>query len=521
MNKGSCQVRALVLGLSLLLLAGVGVGANPVSVVGVVDADWRTMDPGHSYEPYGQFILDVVYDRLVGMSIRDGSIYPRLATEWTVSEDGLTYTFRLRDDVKFSTGNPLDAHDVVFSFTRLKNMKGNPSFLADNIATVSASDDYTVVITLHAPEGAFLTKLSEPTFGVLDSAVVRAQGGTDAPDAAQSDKATDWLNENSAGSGPYVVKNWVIKDEMIIERNPNYWGEAPQVDRFIFKEVEDPNTQALQLRAGDVDLAFALTADQIPLVQGQRGVKLIDGAGFYIVFLLMNEDVAIGGPMADEQVRQAVRAAIDYDGLAQLFGAGSITPHSFIQVGFAGALPSGRTRDVARAKQLMAEAGYADGFDVELEVATLIVSGVDLVTAAQKVQQDLSEIGIRVTLKPAEVGISLPRYRDGLQPFSLWYWGPDYPDPATQLSFLPGELVGLRANWTADDDPELYAMGRAALESNPDDRVELLEEIQRRTHDYGPWAIMLQMGRVVGARANVDAEFHPRYGVNLLSVVKE
>src|SRR5690625_1621473 len=165
-------IAALVLGL-LMTVGGFGgvAAANPVTVVGAVDADWRTMDPGHSYEPYGQFILDVVYDTLLGMSTKDGSIFPQLATDWTVSDDGLQYTLHLREDVKFSTGNPLTADDVVFSFLRLKHMKGNPSFLAENIADVEAPDAYTVRITLHSPEGAFLTKLSEPTFGVLDSSV--------------------------------------------------------------------------------------------------------------------------------------------------------------------------------------------------------------------------------------------------------------------------------------------------------------------------------------------------------------
>jgi len=505
----------------LVAVGGTTALAQQVTVVGAVSADWRTMDPARAYEPYGAFVLNVVYDTLVGMNPRDGSIYPKLATEWTVSPDGTVYTFTLREGVRFSTGKPLTAEDVAFSFRRLKNLRGNPSFLAANIKDVQAVGERTVVITLEEPEGAFLTKLSEPTFGVTDSEAVRAHGGTDAENASEVDTATEWLDQNSVGSGPYVLRSWVLKDQLVLERNPYYWGEPPQVDRFIFREIEDANAQALQLAAGDVDLAFSLTADQLPMLEGSPGVKIIDGPGLYIVFLLMNQNPDLGGPLSNEKVRQAVRAALDYEGLAELFGAGSLTPHSFIQVGFAGALPPGRERDLDRARRLLTEAGYPNGFSVELEVPTLIVSGVDLVTAAQKVQQDLSEIGIRVTLRPGEVGVSLGRYRDGQQGFSLWYWGPDYPDPATQLAFLPGELVGLRAQWQAEHDPELHELGRRAIvESDPQRRIQLFEEIQRRTHDYGPWAIMLQMGRVTGARANIDAEFHPRYGVDLTTVVK-
>lgn len=498
-----------------------GTGSGPNQIVGAVSADWKTMDPGYSYEPYGSFVLSVLYDRLVRQVPADGSIVPSLAIDWDVSDDGTEYVFNLRDDVTFVGGNPLTADDVVFSFWRLKNLKGNPSFLAENIANVEAVDTHTVRITLHEPEGAFLTKLTEPPFSVVDSKVVQAQGGTNAENAAETDTAQAWLDQNSAGSGPYVLKKWVLKDELVLERNPDYWGPAPQIDEIVLKEIEDPNTQALQLQKGDIDLAFSLTADQVGMIDGQPGTKLVSGPGFYIVFLLMNQDPAIGGPMADEKVRQAVRAALDYEGMLELFGDGTVTPHSFIQVGFAGALPAGRTRDVEKAKSLLAEAGYPDGFNITLEVPTLTVSGVQLLTVAEKSQQDLAEIGINATLEPGEVGVSLPRYRDGEQGFSLWYWGPDYPDPATQLAFLPGETVGLRARWTADHDPELAELGKQALrESDQDTRIQLLQEIQRRTHDYGPWAVMLQAGRVVGVRDNIEATFHPDYGVELHTLIR-
>ena len=159
---------------------------------------------------------------------------------------------------------------MVFSFNRLKNLAGNPSFLAETIASVEAPDDKTVVLTLTQPDPSILAKLVFDAFSVVNQSEVEAQGGTAGEDAATADTAEEWLNSNSAGSGPYVLESWEPTVETVLVRNENYWGEAPAIDRVIFRNVAEAATQKIQLEAGDIDIAMDLTADQLPSLRRRR-----------------------------------------------------------------------------------------------------------------------------------------------------------------------------------------------------------------------------------------------------------
>src|SRR5262249_20684744 len=136
------------------------------------------------------------------------SIQPMLADSWDVSADGLTYTFKLGSGHVFSSGDPVTADDVVFSFTRMHNVKSSPAFQADNIASITAADPQTVTIVLATPNPAFLSLLTSAFFSVSEAKVVKDNGGTDAADAKDTDKAGDYLDQHSAGSGPFMLDSW-------------------------------------------------------------------------------------------------------------------------------------------------------------------------------------------------------------------------------------------------------------------------------------------------------------------------
>ena len=494
--------------------------AQERQVVLALAPDWTTFDPAHSYESTGQMVLRGIYEGLVRVDPVTRKIEPLLATKWTISNDGRTFTFSLNPNARFASGNPVTADDVVFSINRLKHMRGNPSFMATNIVSVEAVDPHTVVFTLAEPDSSFLTKLSVPAFGVTERAVVEAHGGVATEDAARVDTAQGWLDHHSAGSGPFVLAEYVPEERVVLVRNENYWGEPPQVDRVIISVVPDANMQALLLQNGDVDMALSLTADQLPLLSRARGVQVYTGETLTIFFLMMNDNPTIGGPMADERVRDAVRAAIDYEGFKLLFGVEATTPYSVIPVGMGGALPPEPPEtNLDLARRLLAEAGYPNGFEIPLVVPNLTINGVSFLTTAEKVQADLARVGIRANIQLQEVSVFLPGYRDGTNAFTLSFWGPDYPDAINQLAFLPGGVMGLRAGWPREAQPELAALGeQIARTLDQDARDALLAEVQKALRSDGPFVVLFQPGRPVGYRSGIQFTYDPVTIVDLASL---
>ncbi|MEM9952598.1 MAG: ABC transporter substrate-binding protein [Chloroflexota bacterium] len=487
------RMTLLVAVFALLIMSGLTIAQDEqVLVIGHTEVT-DSYDLAHAFNPTSGIVHRATYDTLVTFPDEDASsIEPALASEWTISEDGLTYTFTLRDDVTFANGDPLTADDVVFSFTRLANVMSNPSFLADPIVGIEATDATTVVITLAEPRPSFLSELVNSAFSVANDTEVMDAGGTMADDAAETDTARDFFDQNSAGTGPYILESWTPSEETVLVRNANYWGEAPYFDRVIIVNIPEAATQKVALESGDIDIATDLTPDQVDTMEGDGDITIYRALDRWTHFLLMNRDPEIGGPVADPLVAQAIRLALDYEGYTELW-TGSVTPGTNMWVGIQGAYGADQavTRDLDRARELLAEAGYPDGFEIELSYPDFTFSGVNLSTNAQKIQADLAEIGIVVSLRPGEVQVSLEEYRNGEQGFAYWFWGPDILDPIDFISFLPtGKVAEERTNWTPDSLPEdiLALIEQAKTESDPDVRLDVFNQLQAWSQENGAYA---------------------------------
>jgi peptide/nickel transport system substrate-binding protein len=268
------------------------------------------------------------------------------------------------------------------------------------------------------------------------------------------------------------------------------------------RNVPEAAAQKLALEAGEADIAFDLSADQVPDLKSGGKASVYEGPGNVVFFLLMNADTAIGGNMSNDKVQQAVRLALDYEGIKALTGGKSATPASVIPIGFIGAYGEDRAprRDVDAAKALLAEAGFADGFTIALDYPDFSNSGVNFATLAQKIQADLAEVGITVELKGAEVGVWLAAYRDGKSAFTLSLWGPDFLDPGNYLEFLPEYKVGKRANWTnANSTNDIQDIrDAAAVATAPEERVKLFGQMQDYMQLNGPFAPLVQAGTQIG-----------------------
>lgn len=481
-------------------------GSNTVVVA--MGSGFSTLDPGYVYEKYPPLIVNACYETLFKFYDNEGAAEPCLADTYEFSEDALTLTVTLKDGITFASGNPMTSADVMFSINRCKNLQGNPSFICDTIESMEAPDEKTVVFHLTQPDSAILSKLTYSSTAVLDSEVVKANGGTDAEDAATADTAQAYLDTTSAGSGMYVMTSYTPDEEVVLEKNQNYWGEATNVDKFIIKIQPDSNTQMMTLSTGDVDVAMNMTDDTMAELAGVENVEMINGATKTVGFVMMNMNEEYGGPVSDPTVQKAIRKALDYTGIQTIIGEGTLTPYSIIQSGFMGSKGE-READYANleeAKALLAEAGYADGFDVDLTVCDLDMEGVALTDLAQKVKDDLSQIGINVNIvsQPWAAGYG-DDYRDGKLGFTVMYWGTDYNDPNVQLEFLPGASVGLRAGWTTEMDPELAALYQEAMKATDNDaRIAVLEQIQDMTYEDGPFIMIAQAPAHIGYNTRLE-----------------
>ncbi len=497
----------LVTSLSGLSVTSTRAADKKIFTIGLAENS-TSLDPARGYEQQTSIVHKATYNTLVTFPADNvETVVGDLATDWKFSEDGLSVTFTLKEGVAFASGNILTADDVVFSYNRLKNIKGNPSSLASTIASVTAKDAKTVVITLTGADPAILAKLVFGAFSVLDSKTVKAQGGTDAADADKTDKAEAWLNSNSVGTGAYVLTKWEKNNELVLSKNAKYNGKTPAAfDQVIFKDLPKAATQKTALEAGDIDLALDLSADQLSSLSKNPDVTVYTGISPYVFFLLMNNDKTIGGPMSDPKVQKAVRLAIDYAGILKLAGGSAATPGSLIPLGFGGAYKTEQAikQDVEAAKKLLADSGQKD-IKVDLAYPDFTFSGIGLGTLAQKIQADLKAIGITVNLKGGEVQVALAGYRDGKDAFSLWFWGPDFIDALNYAEFLPDMKVGKRAKWTNDNaDAEIKTLRDKVLkEVDPAKRAALFADIQKYWQEKGPFAPLVQPGLQIAYRKDL------------------
>jgi len=485
--------------------------------------DIKSLDPGRGFEQIGGMVHKATYDTLVTLDDNDiSTIVPDLATSWDVSPDAKSFTFHLRQGVKFqNSGNPMTSADVKWSWERAMGLKGNPSFLLDGISSIETPDAVTVRVTKSASDPAFIAKGSFAVFAVLDSKTVQAHGGTSGPDAKTTDAAEPWLNQNSAGTGPFVMTRYTPDSEVDVQKFSGYWeGDAP-FDRVIYRNIPEAATQKLTLQAGDIDIATEIAPDALADLQASPQLKVVQGVGADIFFLLMNENPDLtAGVMSDQRVQNAVRDALDYDGINALVGGAGVTPASILPQGFLGAYGPDHAfkRDVNAARSLLADAGYANGVSVDLQYPTNFSrSGVSFDIVAQKIQSDLADAGINVTLKPGEINTELQNYRDGKEGFGFWLWGPDYFDSNDYLAFLPEGIVGKRTNWTnANSDPSIQQLrDQINVETDNARRAQLWQQAQDYLMQSGPYAAVIQPGIYIATRANVgNYTYNPAWRVN-------
>ncbi|UFU03178.1 ABC transporter substrate-binding protein [Ruania suaedae] len=471
----------------------------------------NSLDPGQVYEATGALAVHAMYDTLVTFEGSDVSTpVPLLAESWEVNDDATEFTFTLTEDAVFSDGEPVTAEDVVFSINRLHNLQGSPAVTVEGLAA-SSPEEGVVVVTSEVPNPNVPTILAMPAAGVLNSEQASAEGATDAEDAASADAATDFLNTTSLGSGPYVLDSFDPASEIVLTANPEYWGEAPGYERIVVSNVEAETQKLTMARAEGDQVALDLSGR---LLEDLPETLQVSASQDTFYFLTLHQDPAISEITSNPDFVQALRASIDYQGLAALFGEDALPAAGMVPTAFPGALPEdeAQQRDLDAAADFLADSGIEDP-TVELMYPAITYRGVDLATIATKIQFDAGEAGIEVVLDPQPIASFLEAQTAGEVPFRFSPQSLNYPVASSLVNnFAPGQASALRSGWTEERaSEEMVAAGEAVQAAgDAESQVEAMREWQELLNEQSPFITLAYNSGVVVATETVGgAEYSP------------
>ncbi len=509
-----------------LLVAGASAHTASAPTL-VVDNSFtlKTSDPGRAFDPTASMVDRAIYDTLFTYKGDDlAHPIPLLVSSWKASSNAETFTFQLKHNVHFADGTPMTSADVVWSFKRLVNLKGNPAFLLTGVTT-TADGKYAVVMHSKTPDTELPVILANPSTGILNSALVTKNGGSDAANAAKADTAENWLNSSAsagAGSGPYTLSSYSTTSQVSLVPSTNYWGsKKPQWSSVVIRNMIAP-TQLLNVARGSHEIAIDLSADQAQTLKSNKNVNVSLQPSTWIFFLMANNNPKVSSVTSNPDYQKAIRYALDYSALVTLAGQGAIQAPGVIPSMFLGALPQSAKikTDLAKAKAALAASG--DGSQqVTLQYPSdLTINGVPFTSMAQKVQSSLQAAGFNITLSGSPTSNWLNVYRSGKMALGLSLWGPDYPDPADYLVFTPGNLVGLRAGWPKGSDSALEKLAaKATVTTAPAARQSIYQQIQRMLNTNSPIFPLIQPTQVfVSTKDLKGAIYNAEYDVDITGV---
>lgn len=527
----SCAAMAL-----LVAAAPQAFAATPADtlVEGFAFDDIISLDPGEAFELSTAEITANTYSKLVGLDPSDTSkVVGELAESWTISEDGMTYTFKLKSGLKFASGNPITAEDVAYSFERAVKLDKSPAFLltqfglsGENITEkAKAADEGTFVLTVDKPYAPtfVLNVLTSTVASVVDKKVVVENAKPVTPTEEykyDNDFGNEFLKTGYAGSGPFKIREWRANEVVVLERNDNYFGEKAKLARVIYRHMKESAGQRLALENGDIDVARNLEPGDIEAVSKKEGVATTSAPKGTLYYFSLNQK---NPNLAKPEVIEAFKYLVDYDAIGETLIKGIGTIHqTFLPSGQLGALDdTPYTFDVAKAKELLAKAGLADGFTVTMDVRnTQPVTGI-----AENVQQTLAQAGIKLEIIPGDGKQTLTKYRARQHDIYIGQWGSDYFDPnsnAETFTFNPdnsdegkNKTLAWRNAW---DPKELSAKTQAALlEKDSAARAAIYEDLQKQVLASGPFVVVFQQTEVAGYSVKVkDFKLGPSFDTNFV-----
>lgn len=471
---------------------------SPFEVTLLAAGDPPDFDPHTAGATEKANVVRNVFDTLTVLSADLQETLPSLATEWSAIDD-TTWEFTLRDDVEFSNGEKFDADAVKFSVDRILDPKAEVARVSYSFPTLKSAEvvDATTV-RIH-------TKVPDPIFPE------RAYSLDIVPPKYTASVPESEFAMNPIGTGAYTLGEFVPGQRIVLEANKNYWGGAPEVDKLIIRPVPEASTRTAELQTGGADIIQNAPVGQIPELEGSKGVHVNALAGRRIAYIGMNLLPGGNDALQDKRVRQALNHAVDVqlilDTVMEGYGDRTATVFRPDFMGFDPKLEP-YTHDPKKAKKLLADAGYADGLSLSIQLSEVIFASAGEVINALASQ--LAEVGVDAKIEI----LDHPTYRsvviDGQEankvaPLYAWQWGALEPSADSVLNGTL-ETGGISSYYS---NPELDALTQQARQEMDDaKRAGIYKKIQALLKEEAPFIFLFQIPDVYGVSDRVD--FTPR-----------
>ena len=460
-----------------------------------------------------------LYDTLLQPTLDGKGVQPGLASKWVVSPDGRTVT--LRPDLKFSDGSALQVSDVKWSLDHAftKGVGGEFAFLLASIASVDTQGSDTVILHLAHADPVILQALSTFNAGIVPEHAVEAAAGATLDDKIKA------FADHPVGSGPFAMQSWTRNSEMVLARNPYYWKQAadgkalPYLDAVKFEIIPDDATRILKLQAGELDIAEFVPYSRVAELKGDARLNMVLFPAAQVNYFAINARPTFNdgtrNPMADPRVRQALNYATDKDALIQAVSCGAGTAQRSYMP-FSTPLAYGPAAlypyDAAKAKALLAQAGYPSGFEL---TGTALAGSADDAAKLTILQQLWAQVGVRLKIEQLDAATRLARYNAGDFQMRPSLWTNDINDPSeitSILAYYPTRQAG-RSGWKDDRVDQLFEQSQVELD--PAKRAAEYKEIQQRYADAAPIIFGLDVPYPVAMRKPVHGFVQIPLGNNL------